>query len=65
MSLRHEQHQSLIYTRELLFDLLHPSTRPKTVGEMKKRARRCLRHFPPLRESGEPMFSQDGVEPNR
>lgn len=59
MSLRHEQHQSLIYTRELLFDLLHPSTRPKTITEMKKRVKRCLRHFPPLRESGEPMFSQD------
>ena len=61
MSLRYEQHRALLMTREFLFDLLQSDTRPKTVAETKEkdRARRCLRHFPPLRESGEPIFSQD------
>ena len=61
MSLRHEQHASLLITREFLFDLLETSKRPKTVNEMKARAKRCLRHYPPLKETGEPMFSNDGV----
>lgn len=60
MSLKHEQHRSLLLTREFLFDLLFTDTRPKTVGEIKKRANQCLKHFPPLREDGEPMFSKDG-----
>ena len=59
MSLRHEQQESLRRTKQFLIDLLDPVTRPKTVGGIKDRASRCLKHFPPLRESGEPMFSQD------
>ena len=59
MSLRYEQYASLRKTYKLLMDLLHPSTRPKTVSELRERASRCLRHFPPLAESGRPMFSQD------
>jgi len=62
MSLRHEQYRAMFYTRELLFDLLHPSTRPKTVEQMKARVKRCIRHFPPLDKSGMPIFSQDDVE---
>ena len=62
MSLKHEQLRALFYTRELLFDLLHPSTRPKTVAETKARVKKCLRHFPPLDKTGAPMFSQDGIE---
>jgi hypothetical protein len=42
-----------------LADLLHPSTRPKTVKELRGRASACLRHFPLLEESGKPIFSQD------
>lgn len=59
MSLKHEQYQSLLMTRELLYDLLRPDKRPKTVAETRERVRRCLRHFPPLRENGGPMFSND------
>jgi hypothetical protein len=59
MSLRYEQENALLLTRELLLDLLNTTTRPKTVKELKERARRCLRHYPPLTQDGEPMFSND------
>ena len=59
MSLRYEQYWSLRRTRQFLADLLHPSTRPKTVKELRGRASACLRHFPVLEESGKPIFSQD------
>jgi hypothetical protein len=59
MSLRYQQHESLRRTRELLYDMLFTQTRPKTVKEMKQRVMRCLRHFPPLTEAGQPIFSND------
>ena len=59
MSLRYEQHESLRRTKEFLFDLLRTDKRPKTVKEMKARVRKCLRHFPPLTETGKPLFSND------
>lgn len=62
MSLKHEQCYALYKTREFLRDLLHHSTRPKTVKEIKDRAYSCLRHFPFLKDNGEPIFSQDGFE---
>jgi hypothetical protein len=59
MSLRYEQEASLLMTREFLLDLLNTTTRPKTVKELKERARRCLRHYPPLDVDGSPIFSKD------
>ncbi len=59
MSLRYEQYAALRRTRQLLSDLLHPSTRPKTVKELRGRASACIRHFPLLAESGKPIWSQD------
>lgn len=59
MSLRYENYYALYKTREFLRDLLHSSTRPKTGKELKDRAYSCLRHFPFLKDNGEPMFSQD------
>lgn len=59
MSLYREQTRALATTRDLLYDLLAPKQRPKTVKELKLRVHQALRHFPPLRENGEPMFSQD------
>jgi len=59
MSLRYEQYWALRRTRQLLADLLHPSTRPKTVKELRGRASACLRHFPFLEASGKPIWSQD------
>ena len=62
MSLRFEQRNALLKARQLLRDLLHPSTRPKTVKELRQRASCALRHFPFLDERGEPMWSQDYFE---
>jgi len=59
MSLRYEQYEALRRTRELLHELMFTETRPKTVKEMKARVSRCLRHFPPLTETGQPIFSND------
>jgi hypothetical protein len=59
MSLRYEQYNSLIKTQNFLRDLLFTDTRPKSVKELKQRAYSCLRHYPFLKENGEPMFSQD------
>ena len=59
MSLRYEQYNSLKRTREFLRSLLSPETRPKTVKELREKVHRCLRHFPPLHESGQPRWSQD------
>ena len=58
MSLLHEQHRALLRTRKFLRDLLL-QTRTKTAKEIKARAYSCLRHFPFLKENGEPMWSQD------
>ena len=62
MSLRYEQHHSLYKTQNFLRSLLHSSTRPKTVKELKDKAYSCLRHFPFLDERGAPIFSQDDFE---
>jgi len=59
MSLRFEQRRALLMAFRLMVDLLHPSTRPRTVREMRERARAAIKHFPPLDENGEPMWSQD------
>jgi hypothetical protein len=59
MSLRFEQRRALLKARDLLRDLLHPSTRPKSVKELRERASCALRHFPFLTEQGEPMWSND------
>jgi hypothetical protein len=62
MSLRFEQRNALLKARDLLRALLHPSTRPKTVKELRERAYSALRHFPFLDERGEPLWSQDEFE---
>jgi hypothetical protein len=59
MSLRHEQYQALLRTREFLQDLLTAEKYPRTRKEMRFRVSKCLRHFPFLDEKGEPMFSQN------
>jgi hypothetical protein len=57
MSLRCEQYRALHTTREFLTELMcSPRMSQK---ELKEKARRCARHFPPLMENGEPMFSND------
>lgn len=59
MSLRYEQYNALKMTEGFLRMLFDPKHRPKTITELKENASRCLRHFPPLEESGKPIFSKD------
>jgi len=60
MSLRYEQYNSLKQTRELLRSLMYSETFvTKSVNELREEAHRCFRHFPPLHESGQPLWSQD------
>lgn len=58
MSLRYEQYDSLKQTRELLRELLHKSMPRK---ETKEKIRQCLRHYPPLTDTGRPVFSKDNL----
>lgn len=62
MSLKYEQYRALVKTQELLRDLLTVDQYPKTKKEMRDRAYRCLKHFPFLLDTGEPVFSQDEFE---
>jgi hypothetical protein len=59
MSLRYEQRNALKKCRDLLYDLLDPKARPKSVKELRQRASSALRHFPMLDERGEPLWSDD------
>jgi len=61
MSLRYEQYRSLKLTRMLLRDLLTIKDYPKTKAEMRDRVVVCLRHFPVLHNSGQPMWSMDDL----
>jgi len=61
MSIRIEQYRSLLETREFLFALLDPSQTPRVPRAVRERASWCLRHFPFLRDNGEPEFSQDSI----
>jgi hypothetical protein len=58
MSLRYEQYWSLKKTRDFLrWILLTPGRFTK--AELRDKARRCLRHYPFLHETGQPMWSKD------
>jgi hypothetical protein len=59
MSIRSEQYRALKLTKEFIYDLFDPKKYPKTKKEMREKASRCTRHFPPLEESGKPIFSRD------
>ncbi len=58
MSVKIEQHRSLKYVRELLYDWLDPKKRPKGVEQMRQRIFSAMRHYPPLKEDGEPIWSK-------
>ena len=62
MSLKFEQYRALHSTREFMWDLLRPGLTPGVPRSIRDRASRCLRHFPLLKENGEPMFSRDEFE---
>jgi len=58
-SLRYEQYNSLRRVRIFLRGLLTVHAYPKNKKDMRRQASDCLRHFPHLYDSGEPMWSQD------
>ena len=61
MSIRIEQYRALKMAKEFLFDLLDPKNTPRVPGDVRRSASRCLRHYPALRDNGEPMFSKDDI----
>ena len=62
MSLRHEQYRALHSTQAFMLDLMRPAVTPGVPKAVRDRAARCLHHFPPLMENGEPIFSRDSFE---
>ena len=62
MSIRYEQRRALSKARELLWDMLDRNKRPKTMKELRMRVCSAMRHFPPLDERGEPIWSQDNFD---
>ena len=58
MSLKYEQYNSLKYTKEFLYKLLD-TKQTKVPKPIREEAARCLKHFPFLKENGEPIFSND------
>jgi len=58
MSLKDEQFRSLQMTRDFLYIMLDSQRRPKKVSEIREMALRCLRHYPVLKDDGEPVFSK-------
>ena len=60
MSLRYEQYEALRRTREFLRKCLHWPGRVSK-KELREQSYQCLRHFPPLYDNGEPMFSNDNI----
>ena len=61
MSLRYEQYRALMTTRNFLRDLLTVEKYPKSKGEMRRRVHSCLRHYPYLYPTGQPMWSKDDM----
>lgn len=59
MSLRYEQYRALQITRDFLRGLIDPRKTKRIPSEIRKRAYRCLRHYPFLNDVGRPMFSHD------
>ena len=46
MTIPEERLNSIVYTREFLYDLLDPKKTPRVPRDIRERARRCLRHYP-------------------
>ena len=56
MSLRYEQYRALKSSRDFLRDILQGNVTWKR-KDLKDQAARCLRHYPFLDDSGQPIFS--------
>jgi len=59
MSLRFEQYNALLMSKEFMRSLLDPKATPRIPRGIRETAYRCLRHYPFLEENGRPRFSRD------
>ena len=64
MSLRSEQYNAMIRTREFLRDLMDPAITKRVPKEIRERAYRCIRHYPHCDSNGIPRFSIDPYGPD-
>jgi hypothetical protein len=62
MSLKYEQKRAIKQTRDFLSELLTINGIPKTKKELRQKASRCLKHFPPLDKDNNIMWSNDNFE---
>lgn len=46
MTMPHERTRAVLWTYELLNDLVNPEKTPGVPDEIRRQARYCLRHFP-------------------
>lgn len=61
MSQRTKQYNSLKRTYRLLMDLRIPKNSPGVPLEIRSKAFRCIKNFPPLDDEGQPIFAPDGI----
>ena len=64
MSLRYEQYNALLRTREFLRELIRWEGRMNK-GEVRKKACACLHHYPFLDKKGQPYWSRDPYTEDR
>ncbi len=62
MSLRHEQYSALLRTRDFMRGLIDAKKTPRVPLKVRMEALGCLRHYPFLKDDGEPMFSKDNFK---
>jgi hypothetical protein len=63
MTLPYEEYQSLIATKNFLYDLLNSAHTPKVPSEIRERASRVLKHFPMQHRLNE--IYKDHINTNR
>jgi hypothetical protein len=63
MTLPHEEYQSLIATKNFLYDLLNSAHTPNVPSEVRERAYRVLKHFPMQHRLNE--IYKDHIKSNR
>jgi hypothetical protein len=63
MTLPHEEYQSLVATKNFLYDLLNSAHTPNVPSDIRERASRVLKHFPMQNRLNE--IYKDHINTNR
>jgi hypothetical protein len=63
MTLPHEEYQSLVATKNFLYDLLNSAHTPNVPSDIRERASRVLKHFPMQHRLNE--IYKDHINTNR